>query len=263
MMENKILHIVSKYYEVSTEEMQKSKTAGHAREMLCYLLRTHTDMKCADVAKMIARDHATVVTLANRVENNLKVSEALGKEVEELEHLLCEEEKISGLDKFFDFFRLEPVTNFKPGCAKKVSGKMEILIRVLFWILTGIFVTLWGSLESNAPIIIVLCGGIIFVEFLWSGARQFGYLVDIITHSLAVLVFVVATFCFNNYLIGLSIMGFCKCITDFEYRNLDYLNKPDEGFFVYWEGYMARHFKIYFLAGCFACFITFKSVGLI
>lgn len=261
-MKDKIINKVSDYYGVTDEDM-KNKRNPHASDMLCYMLKKHTDMKISDIGRAAGKnDHVTVVTGIKRIEDNLHDSTELQTEVRELEQRFTEEDKVSAIDKFFDLLTLEPVEDFKPGCTKKVTAKIEMVIRILLWGVTFAAVYCIGVSELRMNLLFIF-GGVILTEFIWSGFKRFVYVQDIIIHSISVLFFVIATLCFHNYLAGLAIMGIAKCFSDFEYRNLYYLEHYDMEVLEEWERYLNRNFKMAFLTICIACFVVFKLTGII
>jgi len=261
-MQKKIIEQVSKYYGLTIEDMKLNKSATKARGVLCYLLKEHTDMKISEIGKMLGKDHATVVYGIRRIEGDLRASKELQEEIEELEKMISKEGK-SSMDKFWNFFRLETVDNFKPGCTKKVSTKVEAILRMLFWVLTVGIVCSLRVPENIFSFVMILCSGIITTEFLWSGFKGFVYIQDIVLHSLSVMSFVIASLCFEQYLAGLAIMGIAKCFSDFEQRNLYNKDEFSEEVLNDWEGYIARNFKISFLAIGIACLVVFKLAGIV
>ena len=261
-MDEKIVRQVTKYYGVTVEEIKTSRSAAHARAMLCYLLKRHTNMKISEIGKLVNRDHATVVMGVHRIEEELASLEKTRKEVDSLEEMIVGNEE-SRVEKFLDFFRLEPVDDFKPRCDKQISGVMELTIRLIGWILTAGIGYFFGNFSGAAFVVLALCSGIVISEFLWGGFKQLAYIQDIVLHSLSVMGFVIATIYFEQHLAGLAIMGVAKCFTDLEYRHLYNIDELNDELLYDWESYMARSFKLSFLAIGIACLIMFKLVDLI
>lgn len=260
---NKMVDLVTKYYGVTIEDV-KNKIAPHASDMLCYMLRKHSDMKISEIGKVAGKpDHVTVVISINRIEEKMKDSIDIQKEVAELEELLNETEKIKFSEKLFDLLTLDTVDDFTPRYIKKISVKVEILIRVVLWMLTVWITYCCGDINQSNVNLLFITSGVITVEFLWSGFKQFSYLQDVVLHSLSIVVFMIASFGFYNHLLGLAIMGIAKCFSDFEYKNLHCMKEYNREILEEWEGFLTRRFKFAFLSLTIVVFVVSKSFAII
>lgn len=167
------------------------------------------------------------------------------------------------MDKFLDFLRLEPVESFKPGCKKKISGKAELLIRLVIDLLVAsVFCFVVGT-DGFLKNMFIAYNGIFLTEFLWSGFKYFGYVQEIIVHIVAIVVFAVVTVVCDNHLVGLAVMGMAKCLTDFEYRNLYDMESVDTELLEDWEGYSARNYKMTFVMLNIFGFVILKALNIL
>lgn len=167
------------------------------------------------------------------------------------------------MDKLLDFIRLEPVESFKPGCEKKISGKTELLIRLVIDLLVAsVFCFVVGK-NGFVMNMFIACNGIFLTEFLWSGFKRFGYVQDIIIHIVAIVAFTVVTVICDNHLVGLAVMGMAKCLTEFEYKNLYNMEIINNELLEDWESYATRNYKITFIMLLVFGFVILKFLNIV
>lgn len=103
-MKDKIVNLVFSYYGITTEDM-KRKENSHERQILCYLLKKHTNLSVSEIGKIVEKDHATVIIGNQEIAEKLKESQKLQEEVNKLEQLLDEKNTNSWMNKFRNFLK--------------------------------------------------------------------------------------------------------------------------------------------------------------
>lgn len=167
------------------------------------------------------------------------------------------------MDKFLEIFRLEPVESLKPAYKRFISGKMELIARIILDILIASGLCYISGANELLKSLFVAFNGVFIAELLWGGFKQFGYVQDIILHSIVLVIFVVVTVTCDHHLVGLALMGVAKCFSDFEYRNFYNLVTVDEGALREWEQYSARSYKKTFVMLVICCWAVLKLLKLI
>lgn len=83
----KVLETVSKKYGVSQEEMKskkKTSAVANARQIAMHLLRKTTELSLPKIGKIFGRDHSTVLSSINKVDNEIKCNSLFEIEINEL-----------------------------------------------------------------------------------------------------------------------------------------------------------------------------------
>ncbi|KAK3582343.1 hypothetical protein CHS0354_023885 [Potamilus streckersoni] len=80
--------IVCKYYKISTNDLRgksRRQDIAHARQIAMYLMKTLTSVSLKTIGLQLGgRDHSTVIHAYNTVEDKLKESQSINREIEEL-----------------------------------------------------------------------------------------------------------------------------------------------------------------------------------
>ena len=167
------------------------------------------------------------------------------------------------MDKIFEFFRLEPVESFKPECKKSISGRGELILRLIIDVLVaGILVHMGRGYEIGKNCVII-CIGIFLIELLWNGMKRFAYIQDIIIHISAIIIFIAGTLICENHLIVFFWMVVARCYTEFQYGNLYDMKTIDAQLLKDWESYSARCYKIAFIICNVFGYVMLKSLNII
>lgn len=83
----KILETVSKKYGISVDEIKskkKTSNVSNARQIAMYILRKITELSLPKIGRIFARDHSTVISSINKVDNEIKCNSLYEIEVNEL-----------------------------------------------------------------------------------------------------------------------------------------------------------------------------------
>ncbi len=83
----KVLEIVSKKYGVSEDEIRskkKTNSVANARQIAMHVLRKTTELSLPKIGKIFNRDHSTVLSSINKVENEIKCNSLFEIEINEL-----------------------------------------------------------------------------------------------------------------------------------------------------------------------------------
>lgn len=83
----KVLETVSKKYGVSEDELKskkKTSSVANARQIAMHVLRKTTDLSLPKIGKIFNRDHSTVLSSINKVDNEIKCNSLYEIEINEL-----------------------------------------------------------------------------------------------------------------------------------------------------------------------------------
>ena len=83
----KILEVVSKNYGVSVDNIKSKKktdSIANARHVAVYIIRKMTTLSLKSIGAIFGRDHATVLSSINKVENNIKTVNNVGSSINKM-----------------------------------------------------------------------------------------------------------------------------------------------------------------------------------
>ena len=90
VMVEKILSVITKHYGISIDDIKSPKRTeniSNARHTAIYIIRNMTSLSLKEIGNVFGRDHATVLSSINKIENNIKTK---NKSVSEIKKLMKE-----------------------------------------------------------------------------------------------------------------------------------------------------------------------------
>jgi len=83
----KVLNIISQTFSVPQEELKgrkRTKEIAFARNVAIYIIRKITDLSLPKIGKIFGRDHATIYSAVNSIDDEAKINAQLSSQIEEI-----------------------------------------------------------------------------------------------------------------------------------------------------------------------------------
>jgi len=87
----KIISLVAQRFAVSQEELKsrkRTKEIAFARNIAMYIIREVTELSTPQIGRIFDRDHTTVISATNSIEEKMKISASLNHQIEEIANLV-------------------------------------------------------------------------------------------------------------------------------------------------------------------------------